>query len=315
MSVVVFDVGGTFVKAGVFVDGRMAAHTQIPTPLDSADAFYAALGAQIRQYERDFGCVEGISLSMPGFIDTAQQRAVLAGALPALYDHKVGEELRATLGTDIPTWIENDANCAAMAEKFSGNAQDVNDFILVTLGTGVGGAVFINGQIFRGKDFRAGEFGMMFTNVDAADGQLRSHELASTSALVAAYARAAQIPRGDVDPKMILEQANEESSVAHHVVQQWSRYVAALIFNVAATLDPQRVVIGGGISRNERLLPLVDYALQQNKYWKDFSADLKPCKYYNEAGLYGAYYAIATEVFGGLDAVPGVHGSGEGGAE
>ncbi|MCI1984309.1 MAG: ROK family protein [Bifidobacteriaceae bacterium] len=299
MNIVVFDVGGTFVKAGLFSEGALVAHTQIPTPRDSAEAFYAALAEQVRSYDHErggSGALDGVSISMPGFIDTTAQRAVLAGALPALYGRKIGEELATTMGRKLPTWLENDANCAAMAEKLSGGARDASDFVVLTLGTGVGGAVFINDRIFRGRDFRAGEFGMMFTDVSVGDGQLRAHELASTSALVTAYAESKSVAAEAVDGRQILEDYDSDPAT-RSVVDRWASHVAAVIFNVAATLDPQRILLGGGISRNERLVPILQKALARNRYWKDFSADLRPCTYYNEAGLYGAYYAIMSEIF------------------
>ena len=75
---------------------------------------------------------------MPGFIDTEKQVAVTAGALSILYGHEIGRKLQGYLDDPIPTWMENDANCAAMAEKLSGNAVKLDDFALITIDSGVG---------------------------------------------------------------------------------------------------------------------------------------------------------------------------------
>ncbi|MCI1978313.1 MAG: ROK family protein [Bifidobacteriaceae bacterium] len=290
-AVLAFDLGGTFIKYGLFIDGALTESSQVPTPLGSAESIYSILSSVAARYDAKTP-LAGIGVSLPGFIDTAAQRAVLAGALTPLYGRKVGEDLQAHLARPIPIWIENDANCAAMAERLSGAATDVEDFVLLTLGTGVGGAFFINGRIHRGKDFRAGEFGMMFTNLDA--GHQTLHDLASTSALTRAVEQASGKCLEGNRTKEILGMADDP--LVGPVIKRWTGYVAAAIFNVCATLDPQRVLIGGGISRDPRLLPLIATALKANRFWVDFSAQIRSCKYYNEAGLYGAYYAVTTEL-------------------
>ncbi|GEK06571.1 ROK family protein [Schleiferilactobacillus harbinensis] len=290
MNVLAFDVGGTFIKYGVFNDGRLGRVAKIPTPRTAAD-FYANL-AQVVADQPDLA---GIALSFPGFIDTKQQRAIRAGHLFYLDGQAIGQELNRRLVKPLPIWLENDANCAAMAEKLSGNAQDVDDFVVITLGTGVGGGIFVNGRILRGHDYRAGEFGMMLTNVDV-DPEGTLHDYASTSALVQHYATHFGMTASSVDGRQII--AEQQEPAVAQLIEDWGQRVATAIFNLVATLDPQRVLLGGGISQNPALLPIVHRALHAIRFWDDFQVPLGTCAHHNDAGLYGAYYAIMTERFG-----------------
>ena len=156
--ILAFEIGTFFTRYVVFEDGRMGIPGTIATPVDGEEPFYQAL-AHIVSKQR--APLDGIAISVPGFIDTEKQVAVTAGALSILYGHEIGRKLQGYLDDPIPTWMENDANCAAMAEKLSGNAVKLDDFALITIDSGVGGALFLDGRIRRGKDWRAGEQGRL----------------------------------------------------------------------------------------------------------------------------------------------------------
>ncbi|NEG70520.1 ROK family protein [Bifidobacterium choloepi] len=307
--VLAFEVGMNFTRYALFTNGRIGIPGTIATPTDSVDSFYDALvdvaKKQAATLARTGGKIDGITFSMPGFIDTKKQEAVTAGALAMLYRHRIGEELAERLeaigvtgGPDdeqIPSWIENDANCAAMAEKMSGNAQKLDDFVLLTVDTGLGGALFLDGKIRRGKDWRAGEFGMMVTNYGVA-GMLPLHDFVSTLRLSEDYAEAFDEPSGNVLPSTLFKHLDDP--VVKGIVERWVDYIAVGIFNVVVTVDPEVVLIGGSIAREPALIPMIETALAKNKDWKDFRTSVKRCRHSGNAGLIGAYYAFATEVLG-----------------
>ena len=182
--ILAFEIGTFFTRYVVFEDGHMGIPGTIATPVDSAESFYRAL-AHIANNQRF--PLDGIAMSMPGFIDIDRQLAVTAGALGMLYKHEIGKELQKYLDNPVPTWMENDANCAAMAEKLSGNAVKLDDFALITIDSGVGGALFLDGKIRRGKDWRAGELGMMIPNYENGGFQTLQNYL-STIVLAESYA-------------------------------------------------------------------------------------------------------------------------------
>lgn len=289
--VLVFEVNTNFTRYALFTDGRMGIPGTIATPNKDVDAFYDALGQIVLRQQVP---LDGIAISCPGFIDTTTQTALSAGALAMLRKQQVGKELVERIGRpDIPTWLENDANCAAMAERLSGNARKLDDFVLLTLDTGLGGAMFLDGRLRRGKDWRAAEFGMMIINYDSA-GPLPLHDFVSTTRLSEWYADEFGGAPGDVLPSSLFRQLDDPRVRA--IVERWLKYVAVAVLNVVATVDPQAVLIGGSISREPRLLPMLEDALDTLRDWHDFKTSIKRCKHSGNAGLMGAYYAFMEEM-------------------
>ncbi|WP_313509162.1 ROK family protein [Enterococcus sp.] len=286
-----FDVGGTYIKFGVFAqDNTWLSQGKIATPHESKEVFFDALLAKIVEIEQT-ATIEGIGLSFPGFIDPEQGVAIMAGALAPIHGCNIIKELQERLKGDYPIWIENDARCAALAELSSGHATDVQDFVLITLGTGVGGALVHQRKLIRGSGFRAGEFGMMVTDFQASS-FATLHDLASTRGLIDAFRQAKSIPiNKEILGETIMEQWDKDPET-QQIVRQWARYVAIAIYNLAVTMNPEKILIGGGISQNPVLLPIVRQALKDNPHWLDFQVPLETCRYYNDAGLLGALSLI-----------------------
>lgn len=296
MVYVCFDIGGTLVKHAVYnLDGQMQTSGDYQTPHDSKEHFYQKIVAQIKAYEAQY-TIAGIGLSMPGFINPKTGRALTAGALYELYEENILEGIRAGLNQDYPMAIENDANCAALAEQMSGNAMGLENFLLITIGTGIGGAIVLNGQLYRGNTFRAGEFGQMHIDVAKSPYQT-THELAATSALVKAYKKHKQLADATyVDARQIITEIDSDAAVKS-LFDQWTIYLAAVIFNASTFFNPEKILLGGGISANPALIPAIERQLGKDHNWEDMRCDLVACKYYNEAGLRGALGLIkqATE--------------------
>ncbi|MHC5248656.1 ROK family protein [Enterococcus sp. LJL90] len=291
MNYLCFDVGGTFVKYAVLTDeGQFLTKGKMPTNHEEK-IFFTSLADCYFTAKNNFQ-IEGIGLSFPGFINPESGEALLAGALANLHGANIIELLAKEINHEVPIKIENDANCAALAELAKGNAQDVADFLLITLGTGIGGAIVENREIIHGAGFRAGEFGMMITNFSDS-GYQTLHDFASTRALVDQYRQFYQISaEQEISGEEIFA---DERLTTKEILRNWSRYVAIAIFNTVTTLNPQKVLLGGGVSQNPQLVPLVEAALQENPHWPDFSVVVEKCFYSNDAGLLGALYLISKE--------------------
>lgn len=291
--VLAFDVGRHFIRHTVFEGsaepGRIGS---IVTSVDSAESFYRAV-AEVANAQAAETPLDGVPFSFPGFVDTRRRRAVTAGPLPSLYKRPLAEEFAERLDAEVPVWIENDANCAALAERFSGNARNLDDFVLMTIDTGVGGAIFLDGHIQRGRDWRAGEFGMMVVNYE--NGAFRNlHDYASMTALAQMYADETGSSPAAVVPGALLRHLDDPQIRA--VAERWADWVALGIFNIVSAVDPQCLLLGGAISREVTLLPLVREALERNPNWKDFRTPIKRCRHSGNAGLIGAYCAFMEEV-------------------
>ncbi|MGI6155292.1 MAG: ROK family protein [Enterococcus lemanii] len=285
-----FDVGGTYIKYGCFDDrNEWLEKGQMLTDCSDIDRFFQPIIQFIFTLEKKYK-IMAIGLSFPGFIDSSSGQATLAGAIIPLHGKNIREELLDRLKRKYPVWVENDANCAALAEMHVGNAQEVDSFVLVTLGTGVGGAIIEGGKLVSGAHFKGGEFGMMVTDFNHSSFKTL-HELASTSALIYAYRNEKKIPQEvPVAGEEIFEQLDDPQVQA--IVSQWANYIAVLLFNLSVTLDPQKILIGGGVSQNPQLLPLLETALKRNPHWQDFAIPIATCRYYNDSGVIGARHLI-----------------------
>lgn len=289
-NVLAFDVGMNIIRYALFSNGKQGIPGSIATPMDRAESFYETLaGVASRCSEAGVG-LEGIVISMPGFIDTTRRKAILAGPLGMLNGHDIGPELAEYLDRPVPIWVENDANCAAIAEKSSGNARMLDDFVVITVDTGIGGAVFLNGHLLRGRNWNAGELGMMITNFGEA-GPLPLHDFASTIALRQRYAEEFGVPEESVVVSTLLRRLDEPR--VREVVERWADYVAILIYNTVVVLNPECVLIGGQISQESALMPLIKDALLRIPTWKkSFRVPVKRCRHSGNASLVGAYYAF-----------------------
>lgn len=289
MNYICFDVGGTAVKHALLTeDGTIVQKNQFPTVHTSKDAFLASLKETVQEYEKEYS-IESIGISMPGTIDPYTGESILAGALYSLYGENVKELLEAEVS--LPVFIENDANCALLAEKFNGNAVGVEDILLLTIGTGIGGALMIDNQLIYGHQYKAGEFGMMHIDISRRP-NTTLHELASTSALIRFYKESKKLSEErSVEGIQIFEEMETDSEVKS-IVDEWVYYLAKGIFNVASFVNPQKILIGGGISANPKLLPLILQTLDQNPYWEDFGTTVETCLHQNNAGLIGVLFYV-----------------------
>lgn len=285
-----FEIGFNFIRYVRFTNGVIEVPSSIATPANDYDDFLQAIAKVVRQQREP---IDGITFSVPGFVDIEQQCVTTSGQLATLSNRHIGDDLNALLGTSIPTWIENDANCAALAEKNHGNARKYDDFVVMTItDTGMGGAIFIDGKLHRGKSYRAGEFGMLTTNYEAG-GLKTLHEYTSMISLADRYAERFDVPRDSVVPSSLLRRFDEPD--IRPLVEDWATYISLAIFNVIAVIDPECVLLGGTISQETRLMALVREALERHHAWKDFRTPIKRCRYANTASFYGAYDVFMAE--------------------
>ena len=207
----------------------------------------------------------------------------------------------------LPIYIDNDANCAALGESVSGAARDVSDSITITLGTGVGGGIVMNKQIF-GFQCMAGEIGHISIVLDGEEctcGKRGCWEAyASATALIRQTKKAAEEnPDSEINKlvnrnldlinaKTAFDAMRLNDEVGTKVVDQYIRYVAVGIANLIVTLQPEKVVIGGGISKEgETLLKPLRKKVNDNLYYKKDDvpqAQIVAAEIGNDAGIVGA---------------------------
>lgn len=286
MAILTIDVGQKYIRYGFFSkDGVLTEKGQYLISRDSSKHFYQSVADLITNHN---GKTDAVSLSFPGFINGKKGVAIRAGSLKFLDGHNIKDDLHQYIDKNIEIFVENNTNCAAIAEKLNGNAQDVHDFVVMTLGNGIGGGIFINNQLLRGSRFTAGEFGMMITDYTGHNYETE-HELGSAAALISDYSEMRGIPDGMAEDYQIMSELDDPK--VKETVDKWANYVAILIFNLACTINPQRILIGGKISQNNELIPIIENQLNKIPNWHDFEVEVKPCHFFNDASLYGAYWA------------------------
>ncbi len=299
------DIGGTKI-AGALVDetGAIVRETRVPTPVEDPSALVDAVVEVVNDLKTGHE-VLGAGVAMAGFIDAAQS-SVIYGTNFGWKNYPLKTEIEAKL--DIPVIIENDANAAAWAEYRFGAGQGHQHMVMLTLGTGVGGAVIVDGRMLRGGFGVAGELGHMRVvpnGVECGCGQFGCIEsYASGTALVRtarelvasgdpAGARLAELAAsaGELTGVQVYEAIVEGDPGARKLLADVGSWTGQAIGSLSAILDPEIVVIGGGVSAaGELLLGSIREAYRKHMPAAGFRPELKivTAEFVNDAGVVGA---------------------------
>lgn len=315
MKCLVLDFGGTFVKYSVMDENQVRYEKgEIPSPVQSAEDLKRVTG---EIYERFVGEVEGASISFPGFIDTDTTYLAGGGAFMPLYHTYLKDVFDECI--KVPYVIENDGKCGALAEAWGGALAGAKSGIVVILGTGVAGGLLQDGKVYKGKHFTAGE--LSFLTLDWGLGMQNLAQVhCSASSLIAKVQMAKGQPltgfgaiyeqmgaasvwkRGETDPSLngveidgikVFELLNAGDPDVVEIYDQFCEDMAAMLFNLQCIYDPDKIAIGGGISRQDRLVPDIEAKLHQgqNPLMQMLPLpELVRCQYPGDANQYGAMY-------------------------
>ncbi len=296
MNLMVFDVGGTDIKYCVMDESLdRKASGSVPTPLDTQEHFFQVIREIFEKTKEEIGeKLEGMAMSLPGFIDTEKGRHNGGGYLMYNYGTSIGPELSELLG--VPVILGNDGKCAAMAELEAGSLKGCKNASVYIIGTGVGGGLIINGEIVNGSHFTAGEYSFMGTDFKHFEdfGNALGMQ-GSTSGLLKFYKEKVGMDKdAPFNGKDFFEKANAGEKEALEVLDAYAGNVAKAIFNINALLDLEKVAIGGGISRQPILLTFIQSNLE--KIYKIHPAmemlprpEVVNCQYLSDANMVGAY--------------------------
>lgn len=304
------DLGGTNIATGVIdenykIIGRGKVKTRAPRPAEeifasikeAADMAVADAGISYRE-------VSSIGIGTPGSVNKDTGTIEFSNNLK-FHNVPAKKMLEDLFGK--PVYLENDANAAALGEAVAGCGNGVKDFVAVTLGTGVGSGIIIDGKIHRGSNFCGGEMGHMVINVDGIPcncGRKGCWEkYASATALVSQAVEAMEGNKdsllwktcnGDlnqVDGRSIFEALDMGDEVAKAVIDRYLYYVAVGIANIINALQPETICVGGGISgQGEKILKPIREIVKSERYsvYADKQAAIVPAALGNDAGIIGA---------------------------
>lgn len=255
------DLGGTHLRAAT-VDkcGQIRFRFKQNTPqAKDANAIVDAIVAAVHESEQSNGAdeISAVSLVVPGTVNVEQGSVVKAPNLPCLDGFRLAATLREQL--NLPAILENDANAAAVGEMWQGAAVGCNTIICVTLGTGVGGGIILDGKLWRGVDGSAAEIGHMcvdpFGGVACTCGSRGCLEVfASATAIVRMtrearprYPDSALQGRDDLTAEAIFEAGQEGDELALEIFRRMGVYLGIGLANLINILNPEMIVIGGGV--------------------------------------------------------------------
>ena len=302
------DIGGTTVKLGLFnIDGEVLDKWEITTRKEDGGAnilkdIAESVEAKMAEKNINKSDVTGVGMGVPGPVkeDGTVMKCVNLGW--GMFN--AAEELSGLLG--LPVKAGNDANMAALGEYWQGGGKEYKSIIMVTLGTGVGGGIIINGKMMAGVNGAGGEIGHMTVDLDEQDkcncgkkGCLEQY--ASATGIVRLANRALQSSDKPsklrdvktISAKEIFDAAKEGDELAQSLAEEHGKYLGLALANVACVVDPDAFVIGGGVSKAGDIL--IDIT---KKYFEEFAfhacrnASFKLATLGNDAGIFGAAASI-----------------------
>ncbi|MEY4019204.1 MAG: hypothetical protein RLZZ590_504 [Actinomycetota bacterium] len=305
MYTVGIDIGGTKIAGAlVDVDGNIVAESKVPTPAQDPEALVDAVVALVTELSLGRE-VLGVGVAAAGFIDADQANIIYAPNL-SWRNEPFKAKLQAKL--PLPVIIENDANAAAWAEFRYGAGKGYQHMIMLTIGTGVGGAVIVNGQMLRGGFGIAGELGHLRVVPNGKlcgcgqHGCLESYgsgtallkaakELAGSDLEIGARLRELEAQAGELTGAQVYTAILEKDPGALQILTELGTWLGEAIGSLTAVLDPQVVVIGGGVSAaGDLLLNPIREAYLAHLPARGFRPELeiKGAEFVNDAGVVGA---------------------------
>lgn len=290
------DIGGTNVKfAELDNAGHIIEHEKIKTQHEK-DAFLHDIDEIVAKYVKKG--VKGLAFCAPGKI--AHTKIHFGGALPFLDGIDFAERYRQY---NLPVAVINDGKASVLAENWLGSLKDMKNCAAITLGTGVGGGIIVNGQLLNGAHFQAGELSFLQLNLDKPHFDGFAGGYASAVQMIGAVNK--KLGNYDVTHGLAAFKAiNDGNEDAVEIFNEFCKRVAAIIIDIQAVGDLDAIAIGGGISAQPVVIDGINQAydkiLNENPIIKNTFTrpQILDAKFKNQANLYGALYNLLLHVNG-----------------
>lgn len=297
------DVGGTTVKCGLFsVKGDILDKWEIPTRTENNGVnilpdVAAAIDAKIQEKGIARDAIAGVGLGIPGPVN--EDGAVICAVNLHWGYVELEKELEKLTGLTVKAG--NDANVAALGEMWKGGGAGYHNVVMVTLGTGVGGGIIVNGKIVTGTHGAGGEIGHIHVEDDETlscncgnQGCLEQYASATgvvrlANRMLAATDKASVLRNEEVTAKAVFDAVKAGDELAMEVAEKFGKYLGTALAVIAGVVDPEVFVIGGGVSKAGKIL--LDYV---EKYYKKYVFQgSRDCAFAlaelgNDAGICGA---------------------------
>ena len=288
MNILAIDIGGTMIKYGlVSSDGEILSTDKIETEAEKGlENILNKIDNIFKRYKENNPV--GIAVSGTGQINGMIGKVI--GGNPII-PNWIGANLVKILEEkyNLPAVLENDVNCVAFGEKWIGAGKDLSNFICLTIGTGIGGGIILNNQLFRGENFVAGEFGHILIKKGEFE------QFASTTALI----RLVKERTGKtLNGKEIFDLEKKEIVEYQEVISEWIENLTDGLSSIVYCFNPANIILGGGvIGQGEALINRIKNSLFK-KIGLQFKEKLNiiQAKLGNNAGMIGASYLLLEKI-------------------
>ena len=288
MNILAIDIGGTMIKYGlVSSDGKILSTIKIKTEASKGlNNILNKIDNIFKRYKENNPV--GIAVSGTGQINGMIGKVI--GGNPII-PNWIGTNLVKILEEkyNLPAVLENDVNCVALGEKWIGAGKDLSNFICLTIGTGIGGGIILNNQLFRGENFVAGEFGHILIKKGEFE------QFASTTALI----RLVKEKTGKIlNGKEIFDLEKKEIVEYQEVISEWIENLTDGLSSIVYCFNPANIILGGGVI--EQGEPLINRI--KNSLFKKIGLQFKEklniiqAKLGNNAGMIGASYLLLEKI-------------------
>ena len=288
MNILAIDIGGTMIKYGlVSSDGKILSTNKIKTEASKGlNNILNKIDNIFKGYKENNPV--GIAVSGTGQINGMIGKVI--GGNPII-PNWIGTNLVKILEEkyNLPAVLENDVNCVALGEKWIGAGKNLKNFICLTIGTGIGGGIILNNQLFRGENFVAGEFGHILIKKGEFE------QFASTTALIRLVK---ERTRKTLNGKEIFDLEKKEIVEYQEVISEWIENLTDGLSSIVYCFNPANIILGGGvIEQGEALINRVKNSLFK-KIGLQFKEKLNisQAKLGNNAGMIGASYLLLEKI-------------------
>lgn len=287
---IAFDLGGTYIKYALLDNSaEIITEGSFPTMAHNLEVLLEHMIEKVNQFRTNYN-IKGIAVSVPGSV---RDDGFVAGtsAIPCI----LGRNMKTLIQkqTNLPISIENDANCAGLAEVWKGSLKNVNNGAVVVSGTGIGGALLKNRMIHKGQNLHGGEFGYMILNIES-DASVKSwSSIGSTGAIIRKVAREKRCALKNLSGEKIFEMSEQGDEICREAIERFYFFMALGVFNLQYAYDPELIAIGGAISARNDLVKNIQKQVDKIVFNNDdatISPELVTCHFRQRSNLIGALY-------------------------
>jgi len=287
-----FDLGGTHLKYGLIdKKGKILIHSRANTPSRIEDLIHLLKTIWVRLKKKEKKLISACGFGFPGIFSLAEQKIYQSPNYPELDHFDLLHALSRFI--DVPFWINNDANAAAFGEYKQGAGQGVQSLILLTVGTGVGTGIILDGKLWQGKCGFAGELGHVTVHPDGEQCKCGSRGCLETEVsapkIVKNYKKQKKIKR-DLSAEEVFKRARKGDKAAYEAYAMAGRYLGIGLSIAINLLNPEKILLGGGVMEAGKfLLPHALAEARIRSYRDAFECcSIEKASLGNKAGFIGA---------------------------